>query len=118
MRRPPAKVAFVHIRKGQFSESRVLATRAIEFNRPYLRGGARPAKSETCVTLDKAYLFDHTSCSMRHTLTGNIQRHSAFPSRILGNRRDILVNLPKGYRRSMVRRYPVLYLHDGQNVFD
>lgn len=55
---------------------------------------------------------------MRHTLTGNIQRHPAFPSRILGNRRDILVYLPKGYRRSRIQRYPVLYLHDGQNVFD
>jgi predicted alpha/beta superfamily hydrolase len=55
---------------------------------------------------------------MRHTLTGNIQRHSAFPSEILGNRRDVLVYLPKGYRRSRNRRYPVLYLHDGQNVFD
>jgi predicted alpha/beta superfamily hydrolase len=55
---------------------------------------------------------------MRHTLTGNIQRHPAFPSKILGNRRDVLVYLPKGYRRSRTRRYPVLYLHDGQNVFD
>lgn len=55
---------------------------------------------------------------MRHTLTGNIQSHSAFPSKILGNRRDVLVYLPKGYRRSPKRRYSVLYLHDGQNVFD
>jgi predicted alpha/beta superfamily hydrolase len=55
---------------------------------------------------------------MRHTLTGNIQHHSAFPSKILGNRRDVLVYLPKGYRRTRTRRYPVLYLHDGQNVFD
>ncbi|PYJ11739.1 MAG: esterase [Verrucomicrobia bacterium] len=55
---------------------------------------------------------------MAHTLTGNIQSHSAFPSKILGNRRDVLVYLPKGYRRSPTRRYPVLYLHDGQNVFD
>jgi len=55
---------------------------------------------------------------MRHTLTGNIQHHPAFPSKILGNRRDVLVYLPKGYRRSRTRRYPVLYLHDGQNVFD
>lgn len=51
-------------------------------------------------------------------MTGNIQRHPAFPSIILGNRRDVLVYLPKGYRRSPTRRYPVLYLHDGQNVFD
>ncbi len=52
------------------------------------------------------------------TLTGNIQRHANFPSKILKNRRDVLVYLPLGYRRSTSRRYPVLYLHDGQNVFD
>ena len=52
------------------------------------------------------------------TLTGNIQRHRAFPSKILRNRRDVLVYLPPGYRRFSGRHYPVLYLHDGQNVFD
>jgi predicted alpha/beta superfamily hydrolase len=57
--------------------------------------------------------------SMRkHTLTGNIKLHRAFRSRILGNRRNILVYLPPGYRRFSRKRYPVLYLHDGQNVFD
>src|SRR5439155_12044518 len=50
--------------------------------------------------------------------TGNIKRHRAFPSKILGNRRDVLVYLPRGYRRFSRQRYPVLYLHDGQNVFD
>ena len=54
----------------------------------------------------------------KHTLTGNIKLHRAFPSRILGNRRDILVYLPPGYRRFSRKSYPVLYLHDGQNVFD
>src|SRR6058998_411027 len=54
----------------------------------------------------------------RHTLTGNIHRHRQFPSRTLGNQRDILVYLPPGYRRFLRRRYPVLYLQDGQNIFD
>jgi predicted alpha/beta superfamily hydrolase len=53
-----------------------------------------------------------------HTLTGNIQEHRSFRSRILGNQRDVLVFLPQGYRRFARRRHPVLYLHDGQNVFD
>src|SRR4029077_15408794 len=53
-----------------------------------------------------------------HTLTGNIKLHRAVRSRILGNRRDILVYLPPGYRRFSRKSYPVLYLHDGQNVFD
>jgi predicted alpha/beta superfamily hydrolase len=54
----------------------------------------------------------------KHTLTGNIKQHRAFPSKILGNRRDVLVYLPPGYRRFSRKRYPVLYLQDGQNVFD
>ena len=52
------------------------------------------------------------------TLTGNISKHGAFPSKILRNRRDVLVYVPPGYQRFSTRRYPVLYLHDGQNVFD
>jgi predicted alpha/beta superfamily hydrolase len=54
----------------------------------------------------------------QHTLTGTIKRHRAFPSKILGNRRDVLVYLPPGYRRFSRKVYPVLYLQDGQNVFD
>ena len=53
-----------------------------------------------------------------HTLTGNIQQHRAFPSKVLKNRREVLVYLPPGYRRFSMRQYPVLYLQDGQNVFD
>src|SRR4051794_26855412 len=54
----------------------------------------------------------------QHTLTGNIQEHRGFRSKILGNRRNVWVYLPRGYRRWSLKRYPVLYLHDGQNVFD
>ena len=35
----------------------------------------------------------------------------------LGNRRDLVVWLPPGYSGSE-RRYPVIYMHDGQNLFD
>jgi predicted alpha/beta superfamily hydrolase len=35
----------------------------------------------------------------------------------LGNERDILVYLPPSYETS-ARRYPVIYMHDGQNLFD
>src|SRR3954468_11467670 len=53
-----------------------------------------------------------------HTLTGNIHHHTHFRSQILRNDRDIWVYLPRGYRRQRGQRYPVLYLHDGQNLFD
>jgi predicted alpha/beta superfamily hydrolase len=35
----------------------------------------------------------------------------------LGNTRDILVYLPPGYEKGD-RRYPVIYMQDGQNLFD
>ena len=50
--------------------------------------------------------------------TGALHVHPDFHSRILDNRRTVLVHLPPGYDRHRRRRYPVLYLHDGQNLFD
>ncbi len=32
--------------------------------------------------------------------------------------RDVHVYLPRGYTENATRRYPVVYFHDGQNVFD
>ena len=49
---------------------------------------------------------------------GDIRRHPGFPSKILGNRRDVLVYLPPGYGLDPARRYPVLYMHDGQNLIN
>ncbi len=34
------------------------------------------------------------------------------------SKRDILVYLPPGYYKDPARRYPVLYMHDGQQIFD
>ena len=36
----------------------------------------------------------------------------------LRNRRDLVVYLPPSYDVDRKRRYPVLYMHDGQNLFD
>jgi len=51
-------------------------------------------------------------------LTGDIRVHDNFSSRFLERSRRILVYLPPSYERARSFRYPVLYLHDGQNVFD
>ncbi|HTZ34091.1 MAG TPA: alpha/beta hydrolase-fold protein [Methylomirabilota bacterium] len=45
-------------------------------------------------------------------------KHEQFPSRYLRNQRDLIVYLPPGYDDQPDRRFPVLYLHDGQNLFD
>lgn len=44
--------------------------------------------------------------------------HRGFRSRILPNARDLIVYLPPEYEADVVRHYPVLYMHDGQNLFD
>ncbi|HEY4009358.1 MAG TPA: alpha/beta hydrolase-fold protein [Acidobacteriaceae bacterium] len=41
-----------------------------------------------------------------------------FHSRFLPDDRDIEVYLPEAYINDPARRFPVLYLHDGQNLFD
>ena len=56
--------------------------------------------------------------TLPHTLTGDFCLHPRFHSRFLGADRDILVYLPPGYDAGSRRRYPVLYLQDGQNLFD
>lgn len=52
------------------------------------------------------------------TRSGDLRVHEKFPSKILGNQRRIWVWLPPGYEQSGDTRYPVLYLQDGQNLFD
>lgn len=45
-------------------------------------------------------------------------KHGQFASRFLRNQRDLVVYLPPGYDDQPHRHFPVLYLHDGQNLFD
>lgn len=46
------------------------------------------------------------------------QIHTVPHSRFVSSPRDVIVYLPPGYHADANRRYPVLYLHDGQNLFD
>lgn len=48
---------------------------------------------------------------------GELRVHRGVRSRVLGNRRDLVVWLPSGYANRR-QRYPVVYFHDGQNIFD
>lgn len=53
----------------------------------------------------------------RHTVAGDLRLHE-LRSEYLGGARTIAVWVHREYERDDVTRYPVLYLHDGQNVFD
>ena len=49
---------------------------------------------------------------------GSLDHIRGFHSDILGNERDITIYLPPGYHDRAELRYPVLYMHDGQNLFE
>lgn len=52
-----------------------------------------------------------------HTVTGELLITQSIYSPQLQNQRHLLVWLPPSYRHSK-RRYPVIYMHDGDNLFD
>ena len=70
------------------------------------------------VQIDVANWRDFSAGPDRGTITGDVEILNDFEATRLGNRRPIIVLLPPGYRDETDRRYPVLYMHDGQNLFD
>jgi len=62
----------------------------------------------------REYLADWRGSGVLGTLVYWTDVHSAF----LGPNRNVEVWLPPGYDSSTATRYPVLYMSDGQNLFD
>jgi predicted alpha/beta superfamily hydrolase len=56
--------------------------------------------------------------SSEHTVVGHLTRIGPLASEALGNEREVLVWLPSSYAVPGDRRYPVIYMQDGQNLFD
>jgi predicted alpha/beta superfamily hydrolase len=59
----------------------------------------------------------HMIAEEGHTVVGTVKVLEGVESPQLGNARDLLVYLPPSYTQGD-RRYPVIYMHDGQNLFD
>lgn len=50
-------------------------------------------------------------------ITGTVRYHRALKGAGIKDR-DMVVWLPPGYEAEQMWRYPVIYMHDGQNIFD
>src|SRR5689334_1216151 len=51
-------------------------------------------------------------------MTGpNIITVNDFYSTYLNNKRNLYIYLPPSYKKEKEKYYPVLYMHDGQNIF-
>jgi predicted alpha/beta superfamily hydrolase len=61
---------------------------------------------------------EQSSRQIPHTLTGNVQLLPKFHSKYLPVDRKLIVYLPPGYNENQTKSYPVLYMQDGQNLFD
>ena len=71
------------------------------------------------MSLAASLFFGVTAAGQQpHTLTGDIRVHKNFHSQFLTKDRDVLVYLPPGYESAKRSHYPVIYFHDGQNLFD
>jgi enterochelin esterase-like enzyme len=55
--------------------------------------------------------------SVQAEVTGTVEHHADFPSKLV-QPRHVDVWLPPSYGKQPDERYPVVYMHDGQNLFD
>jgi predicted alpha/beta superfamily hydrolase len=60
---------------------------------------------------------DYRHSHPANTVVGTLLVNEGIHSPQLNNQRPVLVWLPQSYEQSD-KRYPVLYMHDGQNLFD
>lgn len=74
--------------------------------------------SETQEGLDPVWIpYDEFVNGAENSVTGTVLALGELYSPQLDNRRSLLVYLPPSYGHEE-RRYPVVYMHDGQNLFD
>ena len=97
------------------------AERKIEFYFTDGGSGRDPASGTYATLLDAffvqdGHIFDYTPPA---TVSAPVQTNfGSFYSSLLLENRPYRVLLPRGYTQNTAKRYPVLYMHDGQNVFD
>ena len=66
----------------------------------------------------RVYNWKDSAMAPTPEITGNYRIHEGFHSNFLRYDRRIIVWLPPFYEQNKDRHYPVLYMQDGQKVFD
>ncbi|MFC6999449.1 alpha/beta hydrolase [Rufibacter roseus] len=102
------------ITRGSWAKGEILANGAARGNR-----GFSTATAADSLYIEVENWQDNFSASTKpHTASANVQFLShTFWMPQLNKSRRIWLYLPSGYHLSK-KRYPVLYMHDGQNLFD
>ena len=63
-------------------------------------------------------LMNPTPVAEAGDLKSRLRLHTQFPSKVEDEKHDFIVYLPPMYDEQPDRRFPVLYMQDGQNLFD
>lgn len=107
---PGARVEF-KITRGDWNSEEVLANGSVPGNHTI------QADEGHVVEINVAAWKDAAPLPMPK-ITGDYRIHRAFHSRFLRFDRTVIVWLPPSYKNDPDKRYPVLYMQDGQQVFD
>jgi len=125
----PSKIKLDKISENRF-ELKLQLTNTAEIEYKFTRGSWSNEALDSNETIpNNHHLIISKDTTIAHTIikwrdeiflesqiTGKVEYHRDFYSPQLDNYRDIIVWLPPSYNKE--QKYPVLYLHDGQNVFD
>ena len=109
----PAGIMAFKFTKGSWSKVEIKLNGADVDNRELL------IQSDTIFSLEvEAWREDASAPVKKMTASKQVSlMDSAFAMRALDRKRKIWVYLPPGYKESK-KNYPVIYMHDGQNLFD
>lgn len=100
------------VTRGTWETEEVDAQGCIRANR-----SLTPADQGT-IEIQVAGWKDGTAVRKASQITGNYRILPRVHSKFLEHDRDVIVWFPPGYEARPTRRYPVLYMHDGRQVFD
>lgn len=110
-------------RAGESRWSVAVRTLADTMSFVFHDGGGRwdkpPSGGNYRTTAAQVFVRDgrvHLQAPNGEEVGGRVIRYRGHASAALGNSRDLFIYLPRNYGRGD-RRYPVLYAHDGQNLF-
>lgn len=108
---PAAKTIEFKVTRGSWDSEELLNDRSIPANHKLNPNDDPTIRLEVCCWKD------HEPAPPPQ-ITGNYRIHESMHSKHLRFDRRVIVWLPPSYKKSKKQCYPVLYMHDGQQVFD
>lgn len=105
--------------RGSFASVEKAASGLERPNRTLKTGNSKPV-SHHCKIEAWADAHESNDGNQKPLITGNFKILAKVSSSLLKPQRNIIVWLPPSYNQASNRRkrYPVVYMHDGQNLFD